>query len=153
QIDFYSPKKFDLHFTNANGEKEHPVIIHRAIMGSFDRFFAFLIEKHAGAFPLWLCPIQVKVLSVGESHKEFCCQLADIFKAKDIRVTIDQSAETVGKKIRKAVNEKLPYMLVIGDKEMNSKDLSVRDRGSNEMREININDLIQEIKDKVEKKS
>ena len=152
QVDFYSPKKFNLYFTNKEGEKEHPVIIHRAIMGSFDRFFAFLTEKHTGAFPLWLSPIQVKLISVGESHIEFTNKLAKEFEKENIRTDVDDSSETVGNKIRKSISEKAPYMLVIGDNEMKSENLAVRDRGHKETREINKQDFIKEIKEKIENK-
>ena len=152
QIDFYSPNKFDLFFTNDKGEKEHPVIIHRAIMGSFDRFFAFLIEKYAGAFPVWLSPIQVKIISVGETHIEYCQTLANKLQKNNIRTNTDTTSETVGNKIRKAVAEKSPYMLVIGDKEVDSPNLMVRDRGSRDTREISEEEFIIEIKNKIKNK-
>ncbi|MBL7058338.1 threonine--tRNA ligase [Patescibacteria group bacterium] len=152
QVDFYSPKKFNLTFTNKNGEKEHPVIIHRAIMGSFDRFFAYLTEKTTGAFPIWLCPTQVKIVPVGESHVNYSNELAKELKSNNIRVAVDGSSETVGNKIRKAVNEKVPYMLVVGDKEIGSDSLVVRDRGSRDTREISQVDFIKEIEEKVKNK-
>jgi threonyl-tRNA synthetase len=152
QIDFYSAGKFSLFFINEKGEKEQPVIIHRAIMGSFDRFFAFLTEHYAGAFPLWLSPIQVKIISVGESHIEHCRKLAAELKENNIRVEVDDASETVGNKIRKAVNEKVPYMLVIGDKEIGSENLMVRDRGSKETREIGKINFINEVKKKSDDK-
>lgn len=152
QVDFYSPKKFELHFTNKNDEKEHPVIIHRAIMGSFDRFFALLTEQYKGSFPLWLSPVQVKLISVGEGHIEFCNKLAEELQENDIRTEVDDSSETVGNKIRKAAGEKIPYMLVIGDNEINSQSLAIRDRGSKETREISKTDFIEEIKNNVKNK-
>jgi threonyl-tRNA synthetase len=145
QIDFYSASRFNLEFTNDKGEKEPVVIIHRAIMGSFDRFFAFLIEHYSGAFPVWLSPVQVKIVSVGEKHIEYCKKLAGELSSHDIRVEVDDSNETVGNKIRKTTAEKIPYALVIGDKEMGSDKLNVRDRGSRETREISKEDFIAEI--------
>jgi len=153
QIDFYSAPKFNLFFTDEKGEKKHPVIIHRAIMGSFDRFFAFLTEKTAGAFPLWLSPIQVKIISVGENHIGHCRKLAAELEENGIRVEIDDNDETVGNKIRKAAGEKIPYILVVGDKEMKSEKLAVRDRGRKEVREIVKDEFIREIKDKVKRKA
>ena len=153
QIDFYSAPKFNLFFVNEKGEKEHPVIIHRAIMGSFDRFFAFLTEQTAGAFPVWLSPVQVKIISVGEKHIKYCQELAKEFKENDIRVEVDDHDETVGNKIRKAVGEKIPYILVAGDKEMSSEKLAVRDRGGRETREIDKDKFIEEIKNKVKNKN
>lgn len=149
QIDFYSPERFDLSFVNDKGEEERPVIIHRAIMGSFDRFFAFLIEKTGGAFPVWLSPVQVKLISVGEAHINCCHKLAREFKDKDIRVEVDDANETVGNKIRKAAKEKIPYVLVIGDKEMGSNKLAVRDRGSEKAREAGKEEFIKEVQAKI----
>jgi threonyl-tRNA synthetase len=145
QIDFYSASRFNLEFTNDQGAKEPVVIIHRAIMGSFDRFFAFLIEHYAGAFPVWLSPVQVKIVSVGEKHIDYCKKLAGELSSHDIRVEVDDSNETVGNKIRKTTAEKVPYALVIGDKEVGSDKLNVRDRGSRETREISKEDFIAEI--------
>lgn len=152
QIDFYSAGKFNLYFINEKGEKEQPVIIHRAIMGSFDRFFSFLVEQSIGAFPLWLSPVQVKIISVGEAHAEYCRKLAAEFKINGIRTEVDEHNETVGNKIRKAIGEKVPYILVIGDREMGSDKLAVRDRGAKETREINKIDFIAEFREKIEKR-
>jgi threonyl-tRNA synthetase len=152
QIDFYSAPKFNLFFTNEKGEKEHPVIIHRAIMGSFDRFFAFLTEQTAGAFPLWLSPVQVKIISVGEKHVKYCQKLAGEFKENNIRAEVDDHDETVGNKIRKAVGEKIPYVLVVGDKEMSSGKLAVRDRGKKDTRTVEKDEFIREVKRKVEER-
>ncbi len=148
QIDFYMPERFNLKYINSEGKEERPVIIHRAIMGSFDRFFSFLIEQYAGAFPVWLSPVQVKVLSVGETHVEFCNKLALELRGEGIRVDVDDNSETVGNKTRKAIGEKIPYILVVGDKEMKSDNLAVRDRGSRDIREISKADFINEIKEK-----
>ncbi len=152
QIDFYMPKQFGLTFVNKQGKEERPVIIHRAIMGSFDRFFAFLIEQTAGAFPVWLSPVQVKIISVGEGHIGYCEKLACELKEHNIRVEVDDADETVGNKIRKVVKEKAPYILVIGDKEIKSDKLSVRDRGGDKVRQIKKKEFIMEIADKVENK-
>lgn len=149
QIDFYMPERFGLAFTNEKGKEERPVIIHRAIMGSFDRFFAFLIEQTAGAFPVWLSPAQVKIISVGEGHIEYCNKLARELKEHNIRVEVDDADETVGNKIRKSAQEKVPYMLVIGDKEIASNKLAVRDRGVDKLRQIGKDELIEEIKEKI----
>lgn len=153
QVDFYSADKFGLEFTNAKGEKEKPVIIHRAIMGSFDRFFAFLVEQTYGAFPLWLAPVQIKIISVGSTHIEHCQKLAGEFKAMDLQVEIDDANETVGKKIRNAEKEKIPYMLVIGDKEMQSDKLSVRVRGVKEMAEYQKEKFVALVQDKIKTRS
>ena len=98
QVDFYSAKKFDLNFINDRGEKEHPVIIHRAIMGSFDRFFAFLVEKTAGNFPVWLSPVQAIIIPVGEKFNEYGEKVLAELKNAGIRTEIDKTNETLGKK-------------------------------------------------------
>lgn len=153
QFDFNLPTRFDMDFTNNKGEKERPYMLHRALLGSFERFIGLLIEHYAGAFPVWLSPVQVKLVSVGEAHIEYCKKLAKEFKSQGIRTEIDSADETVGNKIRKAVNEKVPYVLVIGDKEMESPKLHVRDRGQQETREIGKEDFIKEVVTKVNDKS
>ncbi len=152
QFDFNLPERFDMNFINDKGEKERPYMLHRALFGSFERFIGVLIEHYAGAFPVWLSPTQVKIISVGESHRKFCQKLADDFREQDIRVEVDHDDETVSSKIRKASGEKVPYMLVVGDKEMDSSKLSVRDRGQREARDIEKKEFIEEIKTKVNNK-
>ena len=146
QFDFNLPERFDMNFINQKGKKERPYMLHRALFGSFERFMALLIEHYAGAFPVWLSPVQVKILSVGEKHKDYCGKLAEEFKQEEIRVEIDDSDETVNNKIRKATGEKIPYVLVVGDKEMESGKVNIRDRGKTETRELEKKDLIEEIK-------
>lgn len=149
QVDFATPKRFELFYTNQEGKQEHPVMVHRAILGSYERFLVLLIEHFAGAFPVWLSPVQVKLVAVSEKHVEFCEKLAKEFRDEDIRVEVDSSDETVGNKIRKAVGDKVPYMLVIGDKEAGSDKLNIRDRGSDKVREIDKQEFISEIKNKI----
>jgi len=149
QFDFNLPNRFDMSFVNSKGEKEKPYMLHRALFGSFERFVGVLIEHYAGAFPVWLSPVQVKLVAVSEKHIEFVKTLAGEFRLEDIRVELDISDETVGNKIRKAVAEKVPYMLVIGDKEANSDKLMVRDRGNKETREISKEEFFTEIKEKI----
>jgi len=153
QFDFNVPERFDMSFTNSKGEDERPYMLHRALFGSFERFIGLLIEHYAGAFPIWLSPVQVKLVAVSEKHAEYCQKLAQEFKDEDIRVEVDSSDETVGNKIRKAVGEKVPYMLVIGDREMSSEKLAIRDRGSDKVREISKEDFVQEVIKKNKDKS
>jgi threonyl-tRNA synthetase len=152
QFDFNLPERFDMTFVNNQGEKERPFMLHRALFGSFERFIGLLIEHYSGAFPLWLSPVQIKILSVSEKHKDYCHGLAGEFIDAGLRVEIDTSDETVGNKTRKAVNEKIPYILVVGDKEMESPNLVVRDRGSRETREISREDFMKEIGEKIKNK-
>jgi threonyl-tRNA synthetase len=153
QIDFYSPERFDLSFINENGEKERPVIIHRAIMGSFDRFFAFLVEKTAGAFPLWLSPIQIKILPVSsEKHSEYARKINSLLLKNDIRSEIDDSNESIGKKIREAEKQKTPYMLVVGDKESVNDSVAVRERGLRDIKTVEIKKFMERIRKEIGKK-
>lgn len=152
QYDFNLPEKFNMIFINKKGEEEQPYMLHRALFGSFERFLGVLIEHYAGAFPIWLSPVQVKIISVGADHKKYCHKLAEEFKDYNIRVEVDDADETVGNKIRKATNEKVPYMVVIGNKEMELKKLAVRDRNNNKIRQMNKNIFIKEIVEKVKNK-
>ena len=152
QLDFATPKRFSLFYIDEKGKEVPPVMVHRAILGSYERFLALLIEHFGGAFPVWLSPVQVKIISVGEGHIEYCQKLASALKDHNIRVEVDDANETVGNKIRKAVQEKVPYILVAGDKEMTSNKLAVRDRGIDKIRQISKDKLIKEIKNKIENK-
>ena len=152
QLDLITPERFKLVYINEKGQEQTPVMIHRAIIGSPERLMGILIEHYAGEFPLWLSPIQVKIISVGSDHIKYCQKLAQEFKKQDIRVEVEDANETVGNKIRKAVKEKIPYMLVIGDKEMNSDKLAVRVRGSEKILHVKKRKFIENIKEKVEKR-
>ena len=128
-------------------------MLHRALFGSFERFIGLLIEHYAGAFPVWLAPVQIKIVSVAEAHIPASQKLAAEFKEAGLRVEVDEANETVGNKIRKAANEKVPYMLVIGDKEAASPMLSVRDRGALTTREITKEKFIAEVLDSIKNHS
>ncbi|PJB17702.1 hypothetical protein CO116_00570 [Candidatus Falkowbacteria bacterium CG_4_9_14_3_um_filter_38_19] len=152
QYDFNLPEKFNMTYIGQDGKEKRPYMLHRALFGSFERFIGVLIEHYAGAFPVWLAPVQAKIISVGADYVKYCHQLAEQFKAQNIRVEIDDSNETVGSKIRRAINEKVPYMLVIGDKEVSSDKLSVRDRGEKQTREIGKQEFIEEVKEKIKER-
>lgn len=145
QLDFIMPQRFGLEYSDKDGQKKTPVMIHRALIGSPERFLGILIEHYAGAFPLWLAPVQVKLLPVAETHITAAQSLASELKEAGLRVEIDEANETVGNKIRKSTSEKIPYVLVIGDKEAGAEMLSVRDRGSVATREISRTDFITEL--------
>ncbi len=135
QLDFSMPERFDLEYISASGEKKRPVMIHRALLGSMERFIGIIIEHYAGFLPLWLSPVQVKVIPVSDKFCEYAHTLADKLVSEDIRVEIDERAEKLGYKIRDAEINKLPYMVIIGEKEMNANTVSVRqhklgDRGT-----------------------
>ncbi len=152
QVDFATPKRFNLVYTDENGEKVNPVMVHRAILGSYERFMVLLIEHFAGKFPLWLSPIQVKILSVNSNHEKFCQELLTEFRENEIRAEFDGENETVGNKIRKAIQEKVPYVLVIGDREAKSDELSVRDREDGKTRNISREKFVEEVKKRIENK-
>lgn len=118
QLDFNQPERFGLEYTAADGTKHRPVMIHRAILGSVERFFGIIIEHYAGAFPTWLAPVQIGLVPVGKDHVKPSLKLAELFGQAGLRVSVDDADETVGNKIRKAIKSKVPYMLVIGDAEL-----------------------------------
>lgn len=145
QFDFNLPERFQMEFTNDKGEKEQPYMLHRALFGSFERFIGLLIEHYAGAFPFWLSPVQIKILPVGESHREYAKEVAE--KLKEYRVKIDDNNETIGKKIRNAEMEKIPFILVVGDVEKENGTVSARQRGKIDLGVISIEDLIKKLND------
>ncbi|MDP6387798.1 MAG: threonine--tRNA ligase [Candidatus Pacebacteria bacterium] len=153
QIDFSMPKRFGLVYKNKKGEDETPALIHRAILGSYERFMAILIEHFAGAFPLWLSPVQVKVLPIGEAHQKFGGEVFEKLKENDIRTELDDSGETLGKKIRQGKMEKVPYMLVIGTKEVEEKKVTIENRDKGNQGTLEIDELIVKLKNEITKKS
>ncbi|MDP2586896.1 MAG: threonine--tRNA ligase [Candidatus Komeilibacteria bacterium] len=153
QIDMNMPERFDLNCTNEEGKAERVVMVHAAIMGSIERFLSIIIEHFAGEFPLWLSPVQVKIINVGEVHEDYCQKLADQLKAENIRVELDLANETVGNKIRKSSREKIPYTLVIGDKEMQADKLAIRVRGQENLAELSYDDFITNIKNSINNRS
>ncbi|EKE06277.1 MAG: hypothetical protein ACD_19C00021G0009 [uncultured bacterium] len=151
QYDFVMPKRFRLEYTNEEGGKTEVVVIHRSSVGAIERTIAFLIEKYRGAFPTWLSPVQVKVLPISEKHLDYANQVTKLLRDQFIRVELDERSETLGNKIRNAQNEKVPYMLVLGDKEIENKEVSVRNRAG-ENSTSKLEDFIHDIKSEVEGK-
>ena len=153
QCDFNLPKRFNLSFMNEKGEKEQPVVIHRAISGSLERFMSIVIEHFAGKFPLWLSPVQVKILTVTDRNIPFAKKVQCLLQEQDLRVELDDASETIGKKVRNAQMEKINYIVTIGDKEMEKNTLAIRTREGAVEFEVPIrkfiDDLLVEIKDKV----
>jgi len=152
QFDFNLPERFDMTFINKEGKEERPYMLHRVLFGSYERFIGLLIEHYAGDFPLWFNPIQVAILSVADRHIDEANKLAEKLKTELIRVQVDGSAESIGKKIRNAELQKIPYIIVLGDKELESDQLTIRKRGQKEQLQIKVNDfinqLVQDVKDK-----
>jgi threonyl-tRNA synthetase len=152
QCDFNLPERFNLSFVNEKGEDERPVVIHRAISGSLERFMGVMIEHFAGAFPVWLAPVQVAVIPISEKHDEYAKDIAAKLKSENIRVELKNENETLGKKIREAEMQKIPYLLIVGDKEVEAKTVSVRERGKGDAGAMPMDKfsekIIQEIKSK-----
>ena len=152
QLDFALPERFDLKYVGEDGKDHRPVVIHRAILGSSDRFMAFLIEETKGAFPLWLSPTQVKILPITDNQHEYSEKLKEKLHQEKIRVELDDRNEKVGYKIREAQLEKVPYMVVIGAKEVEDGTVSVRSREDSENEVMKIDEFIEKLKKQIENK-
>lgn len=153
QLDFQLPEKFDLTYINEHNEKVRPVVIHRAVFGSIDRFLGILIEHFGGAFPIWLAPQQVQVIAVADAHQDYAKQVVKALQHEQIRVQLDDRQEKLGKKIREAQLHKIPYILVIGDREAAHQNVSVRRHGQQATVEYSISQLIEEMTEAIKLKS
>jgi len=142
QYDLCMPERFDLSYVGEDGQKHMAFVVHRSSIGAIERIMAFLIEKYGGAFPLWLAPVQAKVLSVSEKHANYAKEVAEELKAVNIRAEADDSNESLGKKIREAKMEKVPYLLVVGDKEVAEKTVSVESRDAGKLDAMSLADFI-----------
>ncbi len=152
QIDFALSEKFDLLYVDKDGEKKHPYIIHRSSIGCYERTMAMLIEKYAGKFPLWMCPEQVRILPLIDKHHDYAYALKVELESLGIRATIDVRNEKIGYKIREARNERIPYMFVIGDKEVEEDSVSVRSSKEGELGMISKDMIIKRLLDEIDKK-
>jgi threonyl-tRNA synthetase len=141
QVDFHNPERFRLEYIGEDGKAHQPVMIHRALLGSLERFFGVLIEHYAGAFPLWLAPVQAVVVPVAERHQDYGRTVADRLRAHGVRVTVDDRSEKMGYKIREAQVQKIPYMLVVGDKEIEAKNVALRHRQAGDLGAADVDDL------------
>ena len=153
QLDVHMPDSFDLNCINEKGEKERIVMIHGAIMGSIERFLSVLIEHFAGAFPIWLSPIQVAILPITEKQNKWAEEVSKELKANGLRVELDNNNETLGKKIRQAEMQKVPYLLIIGDKEVVAKSVAIRKRGEGDLGQLKLDKFIENVKREIEKKN
>ncbi len=153
QLDFCLPQKFELTYIDSNGEKQTPVVIHRAILGSIDRFIAYLIEETKGAFPLWLAPVQINIIPVNnEYHLEYSENLYELLKSHGFRVNLDSRDEKLGYRMRESVTKKIPYALIIGDKERDSSSISYRKYGTNDTVNISKEEFITMLNKQIEDK-
>ena len=150
QLDFQMPERFDLTYIGEDGEKHRPVMLHRVIFGSIERFIGILIEHYAGAFPTWLAPVQVKLLSIADSHREYARKIKDELEKIGIRVEIDERQEKIGYKIREAQLQKIPYMLVIGDKEIEENAVGVRSRKDGDIGQMKLEKFIKKMQEEIE---
>lgn len=153
QLDFQLPLRFGLEYNGADGEKHRPIMIHRVAFGSVERFIGILIEHYAGAFPLWLAPEQTRIIPVSDKQNDYAQKVLECLKAEGIRATIDKRAEKMGWKIRQAQLEKIPYMLVIGDKEIEAGAVAVRSRKDGDLGTTEVGDLLSKLKKEIDDKS
>lgn len=146
QLDFSMPERFDLEYTAEDGSRQRPVMIHRTVLGSLERFIGILIEHYAGALPTWLSPVQVRFLPIADRHVEKAIEISKELEQKGIRTSVDQAAESVGKKIRNAELQKVPYMIVLGDKEIESGKYAMRSYRGGELGQMTVDEIIKKVK-------
>ena len=149
QLDFQLPQRFNLHYIDKDGNKKTPIMVHRALFGSFDRFIGIITEHFAGAFPTWLAPVQVRILTIADSHKEYAEKLKEKLEEYDIRVELDEREEKIGYKIREAQLQKIPYMLIVGDKEVEANAVGVRSRKDGDIGAMSVEDFINKIEEEI----
>ena len=141
QLDFQLPERFEMTYIGEDGKEHRPVMLHRTILGSLERFLGILIEHYAGAFPYWIAPVQIKIIPVSNDHMQYAKELFDNFINAGLRVEVDYREEKLGRKIRDAQLQKIPYMLVIGDKELENKNISVRERSKGDLGSMSLDDF------------
>ena len=152
QIDYVQPERFELEYTDKNGEKKNPVMIHRAILGSSERMLMILLENYAGAFPLWLSPVQVKIIPVRTNHNEYAKEIYELLKTNNIRVELDDKDENLGSKVRDAKNNKIPYWIVLGDKEIEKGLITLESRDNGNLGQISKEELISKLLEEIKTK-
>jgi threonyl-tRNA synthetase len=149
QLDYYMPERFELQYTGADNADHRPVMIHRALMGSFERFIGILIEHYAGEFPLWLAPVQAIALPISDRHAEAAAEVVGALRDAGLRAELDERTESVGRKIRDAELRKIPYMLVIGDREAEEGAVAVRRHGVGDEGSVPVPDLVARLAEEV----
>jgi threonyl-tRNA synthetase len=152
QVDFAQGRRFRLEFATSDNRSETPLIIHRAPLGTHERFIGFLLEHYAGRFPLWLAPVQVKVLPISDKFLEYSKLVAGKLKKSDIRVEVDDRSEKIGKKIRDTELSKVPYMLVIGEKEANDSRVSVRKHGAGDLGSFTLDEIENQLRNEIKER-
>ncbi len=149
QLDFQLPQRFNLSYIDKEGNKKTPIMIHRALFGSFDRFIGIITEHFAGAFPTWLAPVQIRILPIADKHKAYSEKLLKQLEELDLRVELDDREEKIGYKIREAQLQKVPYMLIIGDKEVEANAVGVRSRKEGDIGQMSVEEFVQKIKEEI----
>jgi threonyl-tRNA synthetase len=152
QVDFAQGRRFKLEFTNHDNKPETPLIIHRAPLGTHERFIGFLLEHYAGKFPLWLAPVQVKVLPISDKFLDYSKTISRELKKADIRAEVDDRNEKIGKKIRDTELMKVPYMLVVGEKEMNENKVAIRRQGKGDAGVKSLDEFLKDITGEIEER-
>ena len=147
QFDFNLPERFDLKYISTEGKEIKPIMIHRALLGSVERFFGVLVEHYAGSFPMWLAPVQIMIIPIADRHIDYCNQISDALKEKDLRSVVNDSSERMNAKIREAQMQKIPYMIVIGDSEISQNKLSIRTRSGENIPGIDLNEFFNLLND------
>jgi threonyl-tRNA synthetase len=149
QLDYYMPEQFDLTYTGADNTEHRAVMIHRALMGSFERFIGILIEHHAGVFPLWLAPVQAAVLPIADRHLDYAREVARRLVEADLRAEVDERSESIGKKVRDAEVLKVPYMLVVGDHEQETDMVAVRRHREGDLGAMAVDEFARRVRDEI----
>ena len=152
QLDFQLPQRFDLEYIGEDGEKHRPIMIHRVVYGSLERFMGILIEHFAGAFPLWLAPVQVKVLSLTDRNNDYARKVFERLQAEGIRCELDDRNEKVGYKIREASSMKIPYLVIVGDEEEKNDTISMRGRGFENKSGLSLDEFVGRLKEEIANK-
>jgi threonyl-tRNA synthetase len=152
QLDFNLPERFDLHYAAEDGSLQRPVMIHRAILGSLERFMGILIEQHAGAFPVWLAPVQARLIPIADRHNDYCNGVADKLRAAGLRAEVDERSERMQAKIRDAQLQKVPYMLIAGDRDIEAGAVSVRTRDNEDLGAIKVDDFVAQLRNEADLK-
>ena len=153
QFDFNLPQRFGLEYVAEDGSRKQPVMVHRALYGSIERFFGVLIEHYAGAFPVWLSPVQVAMIPISERHAEYANKVADQLKAIGVRVEVDARNEKMNAKIREHAMQKVPFLLVVGDKEAEAVKVNVRYRGREKTEDMAAGEFVEKIRKLIAEKS
>lgn len=153
QLDMNEPSRFQMSYIGDDGQEHTPIMLHRTLLGSMERFVGTLIEHYAGAFPVWLSPLQVRIIPITDNQLEYAKNLERILKENDIRVEIDDKSETMQNKIRNATTEKVPYMIIVGGREAEQKTISVRQRDGQDLGSMSLETFVDQLKDQITKKA